>query len=130
MAPSMAPWIANEFFRLRFVETRRFDMLSTENSALSAYRSTGKRYSIQSARGGELVAPHLEVSLARLERAAPERGVSIIDVGGGDRRWLMTSSSEGTGTLPFSIFHQPLLMSRRDDWGAAAQIRWLAGDVT
>src|SRR5216684_6840933 len=28
--------------------------------------------------------PHLETSLALIERAAPERGVSIIDVGGGE----------------------------------------------
>jgi hypothetical protein len=54
--------------------------------------------------------PHLETSLALIEKAAPERSVSIIDIGGGESRWWTTFLPGDIRTSRSSMLPKPRSM--------------------
>ena len=51
--------------------------------------------------------PHLETSLALIEKAVPGRGVSIIDVGGGGSTLVDDLLATEIRTLPSLMFRKP-----------------------
>lgn len=75
--------------------------------------------------------PHLETSLALVERAAPERGAAIIDVGGGASTLVDDLLERGYRNLTVLDISQKAIDAARKRLGAAAEgVRWVAGDVT
>jgi hypothetical protein len=61
--------------------------------------------------------PHLETSLALIEKAAAGISASVIDVGGGvNPHWSMTFSPADMKTSPSSIFPRPPSRRIRNDW--------------
>jgi len=75
--------------------------------------------------------PHLETSLALIERAAPDNSASVIDVGGGASSLADDLIARGYRNLTVLDISQAALDSARKRMGEAAQsIRWLLGDVT
>ena len=75
--------------------------------------------------------PHLETSLALIERAAEARSAAIIDVGGGESTLvddLLLRGYENITVLDVSRTAIDLTKIRLGS--AAEQVRWLVGDVT
>jgi len=75
--------------------------------------------------------PHLETSLALIERAATGNSASVIDVGGGASSLADDLIARGYRNVTVLDISQAALDSARRRMGEAAQsIRWLHGDVT
>ncbi|MBZ5528616.1 MAG: class I SAM-dependent methyltransferase [Acidobacteriia bacterium] len=75
--------------------------------------------------------PHLETSLALIERAAAERTAAIIDVGGGASTLVDDLLERGYKNLTVLDISQAALDVARKRLGAAGEgVLWLAGDVT
>jgi len=75
--------------------------------------------------------PHLETSLALIERAAPETSVSIIDVGGGESTLVDDLLARGYGNVTVLDISQVAVEAAKQRLGPrAAQVRWLVGDIT
>jgi 2-polyprenyl-3-methyl-5-hydroxy-6-metoxy-1,4-benzoquinol methylase len=75
--------------------------------------------------------PHLEISLALIERAAGGRAAAIIDVGGGESTLvddLLARGYQDVTVLDVSL--TALEVTRKRLGEAAELVRWLAGDVT
>lgn len=75
--------------------------------------------------------PHLEVSLDLIERAAPDRGSAIIDVGGGEATLvddLVRRGYRDVSVLDISQVAIEMAKARIGPIGAA--VRWIAGDIT
>jgi 2-polyprenyl-3-methyl-5-hydroxy-6-metoxy-1,4-benzoquinol methylase len=75
--------------------------------------------------------PHLETSLALIERAADARSASIIDIGGGESTLvddLLARSYENITVLDVS--QTAIDVTKKRLGLAAEQIRWLVADVT
>jgi 2-polyprenyl-3-methyl-5-hydroxy-6-metoxy-1,4-benzoquinol methylase len=75
--------------------------------------------------------PHLEKSLALIERAAGERSASIIDIGGGESTLvddLLARGYENISVLDVSQTAIDVTRTRLKE--AAARVRWIVGDVT
>jgi 2-polyprenyl-3-methyl-5-hydroxy-6-metoxy-1,4-benzoquinol methylase len=75
--------------------------------------------------------PHLETSLSLIERVAPDRSRSIIDVGGGASTLVDDLSAHGYRNVAVLDISQAALEIARTRLGAASQwVRWLQADVT
>lgn len=75
--------------------------------------------------------PHLETSLALIERAAPERTAAIIDVGGGASTLVDDLLERGYENITVLDISQTAIDVARKRLGAASEgVHWLAGDVT
>ena len=75
--------------------------------------------------------PHLETSLALIERAAEARSTSIIDVGGGESTLVDDLLLRGYKNLTILDVSQTAIEHTRNRLGAAGQrVHWLAGDIT
>jgi SAM-dependent methyltransferase len=75
--------------------------------------------------------PHLDVSLALIERAAPDRSSALIDVGGGASTLvddLLLRGYRNVTILDISI--AAIEVSKRRIGPAAERIRWIVGDIT
>jgi 2-polyprenyl-3-methyl-5-hydroxy-6-metoxy-1,4-benzoquinol methylase len=75
--------------------------------------------------------PHLETSLALIERAVPVRSASIIDVGGGESTLvddLLVRGYQNVTVLDISKTAIDLTKSRLGS--AAEQVRWLVANIT
>jgi 2-polyprenyl-3-methyl-5-hydroxy-6-metoxy-1,4-benzoquinol methylase len=75
--------------------------------------------------------PHLETSLALIERAAAARSASIVDVGGGESTLvddLLLRGYKNITVLDISQIAIDLTKSRLSS--AAEQVCWLVGDIT
>jgi len=75
--------------------------------------------------------PHLETSLALIERAADARSASIIDIGGGESTLvddLLARSYENITVLDVS--QTAIDVTKKRLGLAAEQIRWVVADVT
>jgi SAM-dependent methyltransferase len=75
--------------------------------------------------------PHLETSLALIERAAAARSASIVDVGGGESTLvddLLLRGYKNIAVLDISQTAIDLTKSRLRS--AVEQVRWLVGDIT
>ena len=75
--------------------------------------------------------PHLETSLAFIERAAPDRNSRIIDVGGGESTLADDLLSRGYRNLTvLDISHIAVDVTKARLGKLAERVEWLAVDVT
>ena len=74
--------------------------------------------------------PHLETSLALIERAAPERGVSIIDVGGGESTLVDDLLAHGYQNITILDVSQTAIAVTKKRLGSAAEeVQWVTADI-
>ena len=74
--------------------------------------------------------PHLETSLALIERAAPERGVSIIDVGGGESTLVDDLLAHGYQNMTVLDVSQTAIAVTKKRLGSAAEeVQWVTADI-
>jgi SAM-dependent methyltransferase len=75
--------------------------------------------------------PHLETSLALVERVAADRSASIIDVGAGESTFVDDLIGRGYFNITVVDLSQTAIDHTRNRVGAAAErITWLVGDIT
>jgi SAM-dependent methyltransferase len=75
--------------------------------------------------------PHLETSLALIEKAAPGCSASIIDVGGGESTLVDDLLARGYENITVLDIAQTAIDANRKRLGKAAErVRWLAADIT
>jgi SAM-dependent methyltransferase len=75
--------------------------------------------------------PHLEKSLALIERAAECPAASIIDVGGGESTLVDDLLAIGYENITvLDVSETAIDVTRKRLKGAAARVRWIFGDVT
>jgi 2-polyprenyl-3-methyl-5-hydroxy-6-metoxy-1,4-benzoquinol methylase len=75
--------------------------------------------------------PHLETSLELIQRAAPARSASIIDVGGGESTLVDDLLAHGYQNVTVLDISQTAIDATMKRIGAAsAQVRWLVADIT
>jgi SAM-dependent methyltransferase len=74
---------------------------------------------------------HLETSLELIERAAPARAASIIDVGGGESTLVDDLLARGYQNVTvLDISQIAVNMTQKRLVSAAEKVRWLVGDIT
>jgi 2-polyprenyl-3-methyl-5-hydroxy-6-metoxy-1,4-benzoquinol methylase len=74
--------------------------------------------------------PHLETSLALIEKAAPERAVSIIDVGGGESTLVDDLLAAGYQNITVLDVSQTAIDVTKQRIGlASAAVQWIAADI-
>jgi len=74
--------------------------------------------------------PHLETSLALIEKAAPERSVSIIDVGGGESTLVDDLVAHGYQNITVLDVSQTAIDVTKKRLGIAAeQVQWVTADI-
>jgi SAM-dependent methyltransferase len=75
--------------------------------------------------------PHLEKSLALIERAADERSASIIDIGGGESTLVDDLLARGYENISVLDVSQTAIDVTRQRLGRAAErVQWILGDIT
>src|SRR5437870_13614470 len=75
--------------------------------------------------------PHLETSLALIEKAAPERRVSIIDVGGGESTLVDDLLAHGYQNITVLDVSQTAIDVTKKRLGSAAgQVSWLVANIS
>jgi 2-polyprenyl-3-methyl-5-hydroxy-6-metoxy-1,4-benzoquinol methylase len=74
---------------------------------------------------------HLETSLALVEKAAPVRSASIIDVGGGESTLVDDLLARGyQNTTVLDVSQTAIDVTKRRLGQAAARVQWITGDIT
>jgi SAM-dependent methyltransferase len=74
--------------------------------------------------------PHLETSLALLEKAAPERSVSIIDVGGGESTLVDDLLAHGYQIITVLDVSQTAIDVTKKRLGPASKgVQWVTADI-
>jgi SAM-dependent methyltransferase len=74
---------------------------------------------------------HLEISLTLIQRAAPERNASIIDVGAGESTLVDDLLGLGYSDLTlFDISRKALEITRKRLGPSAERVHWLHADIT
>ena len=75
--------------------------------------------------------PHLETSLDLIERVAPDRSASIIDIGGGESTLVDDLLGKGYRNISvLDISPTAIEVARNRVGGLAQQVTWLIADVT
>jgi 2-polyprenyl-3-methyl-5-hydroxy-6-metoxy-1,4-benzoquinol methylase len=75
--------------------------------------------------------PHLETSLALIEKVAPSRDASIIDVGGGESTLVDDLLAHGYQNVSVLDVSQTAIDVTKQRLGPAAErVHWLAADIT
>ena len=75
--------------------------------------------------------PHLETSIELIEKAAPERNASLIDVGGGESTLVDDLLAHGYRNITVLDVSQTAIDVTKKRLGSAAErVQWLAADVT
>ena len=75
--------------------------------------------------------PHLETSLAFIERVAPDRSARIIDVGGGESTLVDDLIGKGYGNVTvLDISQTAIEHTQRRLAAASQQVTWLVADIT
>jgi SAM-dependent methyltransferase len=75
--------------------------------------------------------PHLETSLALIEKAAPERGDSIIDVGGGESTLVDDLLTRGYRNISVLDISQTAIDVTKKRLGPASdRVRWIIANIT
>jgi len=75
--------------------------------------------------------PHLETSLALIEKAAQAHGASIIDVGGGESTLVDDLVAQGYQDLTvLDVSSTAIDVTKKRLGPAAERIQWLIGDIT
>jgi len=74
---------------------------------------------------------HLETSLALIEKAAPSRSASIIDVGGGESTLVDDLLARGYENITVLDIAKTAIDANRNRLGRSAEcVHWLAADIT
>ncbi|MDE2155168.1 MAG: class I SAM-dependent methyltransferase [Xanthomonadaceae bacterium] len=74
--------------------------------------------------------PHLETSLAMIERAVPDRDAGIVDIGGGEATLVDDLLARGYRQLSvLDISPAAIAVAHKRLGAAAAQVTWLADDI-
>jgi 2-polyprenyl-3-methyl-5-hydroxy-6-metoxy-1,4-benzoquinol methylase len=74
--------------------------------------------------------PHLETSLALIEKAAPERSVSIIDVGGGESTLVDDLLAHGYQNITVLDVSQTAIDVTKKRLGPASEgVQWITADI-
>lgn len=74
---------------------------------------------------------HLETSLSLIERSAPDRNASIIDVGGGESTLVDDLLARGFKNVTVLDISQTAIDVTKKRLGAAAEkVHWVAADIT
>lgn len=90
-----------------------------------------KVYTDQSPEAVSWYCPHLETSLALIERVADERQTSIIDVGGGESTLVDDLLVRGYKNITVLDVSQIAIDLAKKRLGSAAeQVRWVVADIT
>jgi 2-polyprenyl-3-methyl-5-hydroxy-6-metoxy-1,4-benzoquinol methylase len=75
--------------------------------------------------------PHLETSLALIDRAAGQKSASIIDVGGGESTLVDDLLARGYQNISVLDISQTAIdVTKKRLKEAAERVHWLTGDVT
>ena len=75
--------------------------------------------------------PHLETSLALIEKVAPSRSASIIDVGGGESTLVDDLLARGYENITVLDIAQTAIDTNRKRLGKASErVHWLPADIT
>ena len=75
--------------------------------------------------------PHLETSLALIEKAAPQHRTSVIDVGGGQSTLVDDLLAHGYRSVTvFDVSQTAIDLAKRRLGCAAKRVRWITGDIT
>ena len=75
--------------------------------------------------------PHLEISLELIQRAAPQRSASIIDVGGGESTLVDDLLAHGYQNITVLDVSETAIEATRKRLGAvSAQVHWLVANIT
>jgi 2-polyprenyl-3-methyl-5-hydroxy-6-metoxy-1,4-benzoquinol methylase len=75
--------------------------------------------------------PHLETSLTLIEKASPERGVSIIDVGGGESTLVDDLVARGYQDVAVLDISQTAIDVAKKRLGLASErLHWITADIT
>lgn len=75
--------------------------------------------------------PHLETSLGWIEKVAPSRSTSIIDVGGGESTLVDDLVARGCQNITVLDISQTAIDRTKKRLGSAANhVQWLAADIT
>jgi SAM-dependent methyltransferase len=89
-----------------------------------------KIYATKSSESVSWYRAHLETSLALIERAAPARSASIIDVGGGESTLVDDLLARGYRNLTvLDVSPTAIEFTRKRLGSASRQVRWLIGDI-
>jgi 2-polyprenyl-3-methyl-5-hydroxy-6-metoxy-1,4-benzoquinol methylase len=90
-----------------------------------------KVYMTKAAEAVSWYRPHLETSLALIERAADARSASIMDVGGGESTLVDDLLLRGYKNITVLDVSQAAIdLTKRRLGSAAEQVRWLVADIT
>src|SRR5258705_13028406 len=74
--------------------------------------------------------PHLETSLALIEKAAPDRRVSTIDVGGGESTLVDDLLAHGYQNITVLDVSQTAIAVTKKRLGSAAEgVQWVTADI-
>ena len=75
--------------------------------------------------------PHLETSLTLIEKVAPGRSASIIDVGGGESTLVDDLLSRGYQNITvLDVSPTAIEVTKRRLGSAADRVHWITGDIT
>jgi SAM-dependent methyltransferase len=75
--------------------------------------------------------PHLETSLAFVERYAPDRDARVIDAGGGESTFVDDLLARGYGRVTvLDISRTAIDRTKARLGGEAARVEWIASDIT
>jgi len=74
--------------------------------------------------------PHLETSLALIEKSAPARDAAIIDVGGGESTLVDDLLAAGYRNVTIlDVSHTAIEVTKKRLSAASEHVRWLAADI-
>jgi len=98
---------------------------------LNAKAHWEKFYTDQSPEAVSWYCPHLETSLALIERVADERQTSIIDVGGGESTLVDDLLVRGYKNITaLDVSQIAIDLAKKRLGSAAEQVRWVVADIT
>ena len=90
-----------------------------------------KVYNTKAADAVSWYAPHLATSIQLIERVCPTRTCAVLDAGGGESTLVDDLLAKGYRDVTvLDISEKALEVARQRLGAAAAQVKWIAGDVT